>query len=190
MGVIGPPLNSNDHASASKLKLVAAASLPASTPSVAKPDPVHPPKKVLPVSSAELSDAALAEISRLKARDTQLRQHEQAHLSASAGIDVSRASFTYQKGPDGVSYAVGGDVRIDTSGGRTPADTLARADMIRDVALAPADPSASDRRVAAQARQMAQQASAELMQHDRQSSVSHAYDNNDSPAKSKIDTFA
>ncbi|MFA6903574.1 MAG: hypothetical protein WC236_10870 [Gallionellaceae bacterium] len=37
MGIIGPPLNSSiDQASASRLKLVAAASLPAFQPSAAK----------------------------------------------------------------------------------------------------------------------------------------------------------
>lgn len=191
MAMIGPPLNSSfEQASASRLKLVAAASLPATLPAVAKPDAAITPSKKLPAGTAELSDAAQAEISKLKARDTQLRQHEQAHLSASAGIDVSRASFTYQKGPDGVHYAVAGDVRIDTSGGRTPADTLARADMISDVALAPADPSATDRSVAAQARQMAQQASAELMQQDSRSAVNQAYATGEIPAKAKIDTFA
>lgn len=191
MGIIGPPLNSSiDQASASRLKLVAAASLPASQPSAARAGEVHTPPGKIPASDTGLSKAEQAEISKLKARDSQLRQHEQAHLSASAGIDVSRASFTYQRGPDGVQYAVAGDVRIDTSGGRTPADTLARADMIRDVALAPADPSATDRSVAAQAQQMAQQASAELMQQGSRTAVNQAYASSETPAKAKIDTFA
>jgi hypothetical protein len=105
-----------------------------------------------------------AEIRELKARDQEVRQHEQAHLSAAGGLAVSAASFTYQKGPDGVNYAVGGEVSIDTSAGKTPEETLQRARTIRAAALAPADPSGQDQAVAAQAGQMEQQANAELAQ--------------------------
>ena len=188
MGAIGSPLNLNDHSSASTLKLVAAAGLPKAVTAIPKSDSA-PAKKLQP-GIAELSDVALLEVSKLKARDTQLRQHEQAHLAASTGGDVSNAAFTYQRGPDGVNYAVAGDVRINISAGRTPEDTLARADIIRDVALAPADPSAADRRVATQAQQMAQQASAEILQQrgKQQPDVKQAYDNS-SPAIKRIDTF-
>lgn len=115
-------------------------------------------------TSVELSPEALALISRLKARDTQVRQHEQAHLAAAGGLATSGASYTYQRGPDGINYAVGGEVQIDTSPGRTPQDTLARAEAIIAAALAPADPSGPDRAVAAAAQQMAAQARAQLLQ--------------------------
>lgn len=188
MGIIASPFNSTNHFSASTLKLVAAAGLPKAVTTVTKSDSI-PVKKLQP-GPPELSDAALLEIRKLKARDTQLQQHVQAHHAASAGVDVSNAAFTYQRGPDGVNYAVAGDVSIDTSPGRTPEDTLARAEMIRDVALAPADPSAADRRVAAQAQQIAQQASAEILQQrgKQQPDVKQAYDNS-SPAIKRIDTF-
>lgn len=55
-----------------------------------------------------------------------------------------------------------GEVSIDTSPGRTPTETLARAERIQAAALAPADPSPQDRSVAAQAAQMAAQARQEL----------------------------
>lgn len=115
-------------------------------------------------SAGQLSAPEQAEVRKLKARDQQVRQHEQAHLSAAGGLAVSAASFTYQKGPDGVNYAVGGEVNIDTSAGKTPEETLQRARTIRAAALAPADPSGQDRAVAAQAGQMEQQANAELAQ--------------------------
>ena len=51
---------------------------------------------------------------------------------------------------------------IDTSPGNTPEETISRAQRIRDAALAPADPSAQDRRVAAMADSMAQAARLEL----------------------------
>jgi hypothetical protein len=115
-------------------------------------------------TSVELSPEALALIAKLKARDTEVRQHEQAHLAAAGGLAVSGASYVYQRGPDGVSYAVGGEVQIDTSPGRTPEETSARARTIAAAALAPADPSGADRAVAAQAQQLAQQALAEQAQ--------------------------
>jgi len=57
---------------------------------------------------------------------------------------------------------VAGEVGIDTSKGRTPEETLARAQQIRAAALAPADPSGQDRAVAAAASQMAADARAEI----------------------------
>lgn len=113
-------------------------------------------------SNTTLTPQALALIDRLKTRDTEVRQHEQAHLAAAGGMAVSGASYTYQRGPNGVDYAIGGEVHIDTSPGRTPEETIARARTIQAAALAPADPSGPDRAVAAQAQQMEQQARAEL----------------------------
>jgi hypothetical protein len=103
-----------------------------------------------------------AKIDALKASDLKVRQHEQAHLAAAGGLATSGASYTYQKGPNGVSYAVAGEVNIDTSPGRTPEETLKRARTIQAAALAPADPSGPDRAVAARAQQMALQAQSEI----------------------------
>lgn len=107
---------------------------------------------------AELSPEELAQIAKLAARDREVRQHEAAHLAASGGLATSGASFTYQRGPDGVNYAIGGEVSIDTSPGRTPQETIQRAQTIQAAALAPADPSGADRAVAAAAQQLAAQA--------------------------------
>jgi hypothetical protein len=112
--------------------------------------------------SVQLSDKAKALLRSLQARDQQVRAHEQAHLAASGGLATSGASYTYQRGPDGVSYAVGGEVSIDVSAGRTPEETIARAITIRAAALAPADPSGQDLAVAAAAGQLEQQARGEL----------------------------
>lgn len=112
----------------------------------------------------ELTPEQLEQIRKLKTRDTEVRQHEQAHLAASGGLAVSGASYSYQKGPDGVNYAIGGEVSIDTSPGRTPEDTIARARTIQAAALAPAEPSGPDQAVAAKAQQMEQAARGQLMQ--------------------------
>lgn len=109
-------------------------------------------------ANGELSPEALAVVAKLKARDTVVRQHEQAHLAAAGGLAMSGASYTYQRGPDGVSYAIGGEVQIDTSPGSTPEETIVRARAIAAAALAPAEPSGADRAIAAQAQQMLQQA--------------------------------
>ncbi|HBA64604.1 MAG TPA: hypothetical protein DCZ48_00195, partial [Methylococcaceae bacterium] len=54
---------------------------------------------------AQFSIEEQRQIEALKARDAEVRAHEQAHLNAAAGIAVSGASFSYQTGPDGNRYA-------------------------------------------------------------------------------------
>ena len=112
-----------------------------------------------------LSEADLKIVSELKQRDSDVRAHEAAHLGAAGGIAMSGASFEYQSGPDGIQYAIGGEVNIDTSPvPGDPAATLRKADTIRRAALAPAQPSGPDMQVAASATVMATQALAELLQ--------------------------
>jgi hypothetical protein len=103
-------------------------------------------------------------VDELRKTDRAVRAHEQAHLAAAAGLAVSGATFSYQRGPDGQQYAVGGEVSIDASPGRTPEETIAKAASIQAAALAPVDPSAQDRAVAARAAQMKLQAELELAQ--------------------------
>ncbi|MES2048753.1 MAG: putative metalloprotease CJM1_0395 family protein [Pseudomonadota bacterium] len=146
----------------------------------------------------QLSDKAKALVRSLQARDQQVRAHEQAHLAASGGLATSGASYTYQKGPDGVSYAIGGEVTIDVSGGSTPEETIARAAKIRAAALAPADPSGQDRAVAAAASQMEQRAFAQLLaiaSQEAQAKLKSAYHPSTSPDNSaspntRINEFA
>ena len=93
-------------------------------------------------------------ITQLQTRDAEVRSHEAAHQGAAGGLGGA-ASYSFQVGPDGRQYAVGGEVSIDMSPGSTPDETIARAQRIRAAALAPADPSSQDRAVAAAASQMA-----------------------------------
>jgi len=112
-----------------------------------------------------LSSEEQQQLQQLKSRDQEVKAHEQAHLSAAGGIATGGASFTYQKGADGVNYAVGGEVSIDTSAvAGDPEATLKKAETIRRAAMAPANPSSQDRAVASQASAMANQARAELFQ--------------------------
>jgi hypothetical protein len=61
-----------------------------------------------------------------------------------------------------VQYAVGGDVKIDTSKESDPDATIDKARRIAAAALAPSDPSPQDRSVAARARVMETDAQMEL----------------------------
>lgn len=122
-------------------------------------------KPATPVGNIhELNPEQLRQLQILKARDREVKNHEQAHLNAAGDIAISGASFQYVTGPDGQRYAVGGEVSIDTSAvANDPAATLRKAEIIRRAALAPAQPSSQDYRVAAQATAMANKASVELM---------------------------
>ncbi len=109
------------------------------------------------------------QIQVFKARDIEVRAHEQAHLSAAGGFATGGASFTFQTGPDGRRYAIGGEVQIDISS--VPGDpeaSLRKAETIRRAALAPASPSAQDFSVAASAASMATNARIELLKQNQQ----------------------
>lgn len=106
----------------------------------------------------------LRQLQALKSRDQEVRAHEAAHLAAGASIARGGMTFTFQRGPDGVLYAVGGEVSIDTGREPTPEATLQKAEIIRRAALAPAEPSPQDRSIAARATQMAAQARIEIAQ--------------------------
>jgi flagellum-specific peptidoglycan hydrolase FlgJ len=109
------------------------------------------------------------QVQQLKETDRKVRAHEQAHLSVGADLVRGGATFTYQTGPDDQRYAVSGEVSIDASPGRTPAETIPKAQHIRATALAPADPSAQDQSVATEASRMESDARVELMaqQHEK-----------------------
>lgn len=116
-------------------------------------------------SAGGLTPDERAQVEKLQARDREVRTHEAAHAAAGAGL-AGGASFTYQRGPDGVNYAIGGEVRIDASPGRTPEETIAKARQVQAAALAPAQPSGQDRAVAAEAATMEQEARAEAARTD------------------------
>ncbi|MFN3882602.1 MAG: putative metalloprotease CJM1_0395 family protein [Nitrincola lacisaponensis] len=112
-------------------------------------------------------DAEQRVIRELAARDREVRQHEMAHQMA-GGQYTGAVTYTFERGPDGVMYAVGGEVRIDTS--PVPGDpeaTLQKAETVERAALAPSDPSPQDLRVAASARAMAAEARAELLREQQ-----------------------
>jgi len=102
-------------------------------------------------------------ISQLQQRDKEVRAHELAHATAGGAVTGS-PSYTFTTGPDGKKYAVGGEVAVDlssVSGG--PKATIVKMQRVHAAALAPANPSAQDSRVAASAIQKILTAQSELL---------------------------
>lgn len=98
-----------------------------------------------------LSEEERAALKKLEARDREVKAHEAAH-QAVGGAYAGAASFTYERGPNGKLYAVGGEVPIDT--GAVPGDpnaTITKLRTVRRAALAPARPSSQDRSIAVRA---------------------------------------
>ena len=117
-------------------------------------------------ATGELTPEEEQQITELKARDLEVRQHEQAHLAAAGSFASGGAQFEFQTGPNGKQYAIGGHVNIDTSKESSPEATIAKARVVQRAALAPADPSPQDVRIAAQASQMILEAQRELSQEE------------------------
>jgi len=103
------------------------------------------------------------EITELKTRDQEVRNHEQAHASI-GGRYAGAPSYSYELGPDGRKYAVAGEVQIDIA--PVPGDpqaTIQKMQQVKAAALAPAEPSSADRRIAAEAGLRLLQAQTELV---------------------------
>jgi hypothetical protein len=144
-----------------------------SPPDTPAPEPAGPDAKAKasatttrrPSTGQLTADQALI-VAQLQTRDRQVRSHEAAHQAAGGAL-AGAASFSYERGPDGKVYAVGGEVPIDVSGGSNPSETIAKARQIRAAALAPADPSGQDLRVAAAASAIELEATLELSLQQR-----------------------
>ena len=102
----------------------------------------------------QLTPDDLQVISNLQARDREVRAHEAAHQAAGGGA-VGGASYSYQLGPDGRNYAIGGEVSVDLSASGSPEAVIAQMARVRAAATAPANPSAQDLSVAAAAASIA-----------------------------------
>jgi len=131
--------------------------------------PKMAPEEAAAVTDAEQaadSDASEQDlVTRLEARNRDVVAHEAAHMAAGGAYIKGAASYTYQIGPDGKPYAIGGEVSIDMSPvPGNPRATIAKMMAIRAAASSPADPSGQDMAVAAAASQIEAQAVAQLNQ--------------------------
>jgi hypothetical protein len=119
-------------------------------------------------AQAKQDDVEQQAIKKLSTLDREVRNHERAH-AAVGGQYAGAPRYDYEKGPDGVNYAVAGEVPISTgkiSG--NPELTIEKAQIIRRAALAPAEPSAQDRKIAAEAVQLEAEAHLELLQIEQE----------------------
>ena len=118
------------------------------------------------------SESELDVISTLKARDMEVIAHERAHSSV-GGQYAGSPNYSYKTGPDGVKYAVSGEVSIDLSEvSGDPQTTLQKAKQIKAAALAPAAPSSQDLRVAAKADRMASEARSDIFESNSSNGTS------------------
>jgi len=113
-----------------------------------------------------LTEDELRQLALLKKIDAKVRAHEMAHLAAAGPYARGGASFQYRRGPDGRNYAVGGEVPIDTSKEATPEETIAKMQIVRAAALAPADPSPQDLKVAGAASAAISEAKKEMQMQE------------------------
>jgi hypothetical protein len=126
----------------------------------------------LPKDEQNLSNEQKQQVNDLKRRDAEVKAHEQAHMAAGGGVVQGGASYEYQRGPDGKMYAVGGEVQIDVSPENSPEATVAKMQQVQRAAMAPAQPSGTDRAVAARAAQVEARARAEKSQANAPSAES------------------
>ncbi len=124
-----------------------------------------------PGADGELTDAEKDVIDKLRARDVEVRRHEEAHARV-GGQYAGQPSYTYQTGPDGNRYAIGGEVPIDVAPvPDDPEATIEKMRVVKAAALAPAEPSGADRRVAALADAQRLQAQADLSTEQREAAL-------------------
>ncbi|MDE7173416.1 MAG: hypothetical protein K2N70_03610, partial [Helicobacter sp.] len=121
-------------------------------------DAKNDPTAVVGKDGEELSDEEKRIVNELASIDTKVHEHENAHLAAAGGLAQGGADYTYTEGPDGKLYATAGEVSIDTSSTGDAQKDVQKAQQIQAAAMAPADPSPQDYRVAADAAMMQMEA--------------------------------
>jgi len=125
------------------------------------------PKKEEKKSANELSSVEQRVVKELQARDSEVKAHEAAHQASGGGM-TGAASYTYQQGPDGKMYAIGGEVSISMPSGGSPQENLRNARQLAAAALAAGSPSPQDHAVASSARMMEMKALQQLQKQAQQ----------------------
>ncbi len=122
-------------------------------------------------AGGRLTEQEQEEVDKLRTRDREVRMHEQAHKAA-AGPHGGPISFSFTTGPDGRRYVVEGEVSIDVSPVEgDPEATVRKMRQVRAAALAPADPSPADRKVAARTQQIEREAQTEQVRQEKDGSA-------------------
>lgn len=120
----------------------------------------------------ELTTTEQTEIQNLKERDQEVRIHENKHKSI-GGAYAQSPSYSYTTGPDGKQYIIDGSVSISLSEEKNPQDTIKKMEQVQKAALAPQEPSGADRRVAAEAIQIANRARAQVLKENTEDNISN-----------------
>jgi hypothetical protein len=131
-------------------------------------------------------------IKKLEERNQDVIAHEAAHMAAGGAYIKGGATYTYQIGPDGKPYAIGGQVGVDvTPVPGDPRATINKMMAIRSAALSPDDPSSQDMSVASTAAEIEEQARAQLNAEESQAAtpVQHAAVEIYKPAKASRGAF-
>jgi len=81
---------------------------------------------------------------------------------AVGGAFAGSPTYKKVKGPDGKEYAVAGEVPIKIIKGNSPQETIKNMEIVKAAALAPADPSPQDLKVAQTAEMIKAKAMQEL----------------------------
>ncbi|MBU0995630.1 MAG: hypothetical protein KJ737_24310 [Proteobacteria bacterium] len=122
------------------------------------------PESPKTTDNKQLSQQEKKLINALRKRDDEVKAHEMSHVTAGGQYISGQINYKYQTGPDGIRYAVGGDVSIDIS--QIPGDpeaTASKMQTVRRAALAPASPSQTDRMVASKTIQIEAEARMQSM---------------------------
>lgn len=150
--------NSNDQ------NILKAESIPLEAPSKA----VEQDETDKTTGGDELTEEEQGQVDDLKKRDIEVRAHEQAH-AAVGGSYASAPSYEFETGPDNKQYAIGGEVQIDSAPiPNNPKATIEKMDVVIRAALAPAEPSGQDKKVASQAQKNRSEAQADLAKQARE----------------------
>lgn len=135
-------------------------------------------------STEKLSEDEKRLVQDLKSRDAEVKTHEAAHQSAGGGM-TGAASYTYQQGPDGRMYAIGGEVSISIPSGTTPQESMRNAQQAIAAAMAPADPSGQDFAVASSAMVMLIKAQQQLLKETQENMLGKEVYKSESEKNSK-----
>lgn len=132
-------------------------------------------------NDGELTRQELQQVAELVARDAEVRAHERAHKAA-GGQYAGTISYSFQQGPDGRRYAIGGEVPIDVAPiSGDPQATIDKMRTVRSAALAPSSPSPQDRVVASTAGRLLVQAQVALAEQTRAEQAEQQAAQNDDP---------
>ena len=133
----------------------------------------------------ELTQQEKQEVAELKTTDAEVKAHENAHKAAAAGLRTSAPNYEYETGPDGKKYAVAGDVNISYQTSSDPEVNLKNAQQLKAAALAPAEPSSQDRKVAMKAEREIAKARQEIQEEELKKEKEADGNNNSSNIENK-----